>query len=81
MDANVALPPSKLSLLKAAWARGDRTGAIRIAAKFQDLGEHKEAITRAWQAIQDPDFYRAIGKDPDALIAAGYAALKERYGL
>lgn len=77
----MALPPSKLSLLKAAWERGDRSGALRIAAKFQELGEHKEAITRAWAAIQDPDFYRAIGKDPEALIAAGYAAMKERYGL
>jgi len=73
--------PSKLSLLKEAWTRGDKSGALRIAAKFQELGEHKEAISRAWQAIQDPEFYRAIGKDPAALIEAGYAALKERYGL
>lgn len=54
--------------------------ALRIAAKFPILGAQKEAITRAWQALQRPDFYRAIGKDPAELIADGVRALQERYG-
>jgi hypothetical protein len=81
MACVLAMPPSKLSLVRAAAAAGDWREAIRIAAKFQQLGPHREAITRAWAAIQNPDFYRDIGQDPQALIDAGVAALQERYGL
>lgn len=77
----VCMPQSKLSRVKASAERGDWHEAIRLAAKFQQLGEHKEPITRAWQAIQSPEFYRSINQDPDALLAEGIAALKERYGL
>lgn len=72
---------TKLSKLKAALAAGDETGALRIAAKFPQLGEHKEAITRAWNAVQSPDLYRQMGRDPVALVAAGIAAIRERYKL
>jgi len=77
--ACLAMPPSELSLVRAAAAAGDWRVAIRIAAKFQQLGPHKEAVTRAWSAIQQPDFYRAIGQDPEELIDAGAAAVRERY--
>lgn len=72
---------TKLSKLKAAWAKGDNIGALRIAAKFPQLGSQKEAITRAWAAYQFPDFYRGIGQCPDALLKAGYDALAARYNL
>ncbi len=75
------MPETKLSKLKAAWASGDGIGSLRIAAKFQQLGEHKEAITRAWAAFQSPAFYRGIGQEPDALLAEGLVALAERYDL
>lgn len=58
---------------------GDWHGALRMAAGFGRLGEEKEPITRAWAAIQNPGFYRQIGKDPAALEAAGIAALKAKY--
>jgi hypothetical protein len=54
--------------------------AIRRAAKFQDLGEHRERILSAREAYERPDFQRQVGKDPDTLIADGIAALRERYG-
>ncbi len=72
---------SKLSRLKAAFAAGDHVSALRIAAKFPQLGTEKEPITRAWNAIQSPDFYRSIGNEPEALIAAGVDALRKRYSL
>ena len=72
---------TKLSLLRAAWARGDRRGALRIAVRFPRLDDAKVPIERAWQALQRPDFVREIGRDPDADTAAGYAALAARYGL
>jgi hypothetical protein len=72
---------TKLSKVVAAYSAGDITEAIRLAAKFPRLGEHKEAITRAWAAIQSPDFYREIGQEPAELIAAGASALAARYQL
>jgi hypothetical protein len=53
--------------------------AISIASKFPRLGCEKERITRAQSAINNPGFYRQIGKDPANVIDDGKAALKERY--
>lgn len=72
---------TKLSKLKAAYAAGDATGALRIAAKFPQLGDEKDAILRAWNCIQSPDFYREMGFDLDATVAAGIEALKGKYKL
>lgn len=72
---------SKLSQLRAAYESGDAIGALRIAAKFADLGEHREAITRAWAAHTSPAMYREMGRDPEAAIAAGIIALRARYAL
>ena len=74
-------PETKLSKLEAAAARGDWPGALRIAAKFADLGEQRAEITRAHECITRPDFYRQLGRDPDVCLEAGIAALKERYDL
>jgi hypothetical protein len=72
---------TKISKLKAAAASGDWTLALRIAARFHDLGEHAAAIIRAHEAGLNPRFYRSIGKDPEALIRSGIDALKSRYRL
>lgn len=72
---------SKLSKVKAALADGNEREAVRIAAKFRELGEHKAAITRGWAAIQSPAFYESIGESPAALFAAAVAAIRARYGL
>lgn len=72
---------TKISQLKTAAAKGDWTTALRIAARFPQLGEHGPRIVRAHEAGHNARFYRQLGKDPEALIADGVAALKERYGL
>jgi hypothetical protein len=72
---------TKLSKLKACMAAGDTIGALRIAAKFPNLGEHKEVITRAWAAHKNPDTYAAMGQDPALLVASGIKAIRERYGI
>jgi hypothetical protein len=61
-------------------ASGNDVRAMRIASKWFDLGKHKEAITRGWAAHTNSAFYKQIGKDPESLLLAGIAALKQRIG-
>ena len=72
---------TKLALLKEAAAAGDWGKALSIAAKFPQLGEHKRAIVTAHECNIHPGFYRQLGKDTDALVQAGIAALRERYSI
>lgn len=74
------LPETKLSQLRAAYTDGRMKTALRIAAKFPNLGVHAERIQRGWAALTRPGFYVELGCDPDALVADGLAAIKERYG-
>jgi plasmid stabilization system protein ParE len=70
---------TKLSKLRAAMETDDWATALRIAAKFPRLGEHREAITRAWAAITHRLTYEQMGHNVDSLISTGVAALKARY--
>ena len=70
---------TKLSQLMVMIEAGDWLAAIKFAAKFPDLGSERDAILRAKDAIHNPDFYRQIKKDPDALIEAGRSALIRKY--
>jgi hypothetical protein len=53
--------------------------ALKIAAKFRHLGEHKATIERAWAAYSNPRFYQEMGQNPDELIRLGQVALMELY--
>lgn len=70
---------TKLSKLKEYVSLGNNRAALKLAAGWEQLGEHKEAIERGWAAMQNPDFYRQIGKDPNELIKLGMEAIRERY--
>lgn len=72
---------TKLSQIRAAVAANDWRKALAIAARFPQLGQHKAAIVTAHECLAHPGFYRQLGKDEAALIDAGKAALRERYGL
>jgi hypothetical protein len=71
---------TKLSQVQAFMAAGDYQAAILMAAKFGELGAQRGAILSAREAYLRPAFQKQIGKDPAALIAAGVAALNERFG-
>jgi hypothetical protein len=58
---------------------GDERKALKIAAAFPSLGEYREVITRGWEACVRPEMYRQMGRDVDALVAAGVAAVRRRY--
>lgn len=74
-------PASKLSLLQAAAAAGDWPEAIRIAAKFQRLGDARAAVLDGHMALTRPDWCRQLRKDPAKLIEAAKAALVQQYSL
>lgn len=77
----MALPATKLSGVQAAMRAGDWPRALALAARFPQLGDERAAILDGHGAATNPRFARQLGKDPDALIAAGAAALLARYPL
>ena len=72
---------TKLSQLKDAYYAGNTAKAIRIAAKFPDLGAHRNAILDANIAITNPRWTLNMKRDVDQTISAGIDALRIRYSL
>lgn len=70
---------TKLAKIRQAMRDGDWHLALRLAARYRRLGEHKEAIKRAADALNRPSFYEQLGYDLKQLEAEGIAALKARY--
>lgn len=70
---------TKLDGVRAAMIAGDWPRALSLAARFPDLGPHRAAILDGHTACQNPRFCRQIGKEPEALVQAGTAALTARY--
>lgn len=75
----MSTPPKKIDQLSALMQSGDWHAAIKFAAKFPRLDKHRDAILSASSALLSPDFYSSMGRDVDAIVAAGVAALKDRY--
>ena len=69
----------KIDILRDHSRAGNWHAALRLAASWPQLGEHKVAIQQGWAALSNGRFYREIGKDPAAMVAAGQAALVARY--
>lgn len=72
---------TKLKKLKDFWAAGDYRAALKLAASWPRLGDHKAAIERGWAACTHADLYRQMGKDPRVLYGEGLAAVADRYEL
>ena len=72
---------TKLDALKKHVAQGDMRASILLTAKFQQLGDARNAILSAREAYLRPDFQKQLGRDPQALIDAGVAALRGRYNV
>ena len=70
---------TKTSQLLAMIANEQWVDAIKFAAKFPTLGKQSSDITRAKEAINNPDFYRQMNKDIDELIEIGITAIRERF--
>jgi len=72
---------SKCSKIREAWARGDRTGALRIAARFFDRSVDTQIFKRGMDAHNHPDFYRQLRQDPDQIMADALQLLARKFNL
>jgi hypothetical protein len=70
---------TKLSIVREHMTAGRWQEAIRLAARFQQLGDQRGAILDAHAAYTNPRFMSQLGKDIDALKAAGHSALRRRF--
>jgi len=70
---------TKLAKLREAWAKGDKIGALRIASRFHDRSAEPLAFQRGWNAHQNADFYRQLGKNPEEIICTALAALAGKF--
>jgi hypothetical protein len=71
----------KSDQIRAAWATGDRIGALRIAARFFDRSSDTKTFKRGIDAYNNPSFYRQLGKDPEQLMAAALELLAKKFSL
>jgi hypothetical protein len=69
---------TKTDQIRAAWAAGDRIGALRIGARFFDRSADTITFQRGMDARNNPDFYRQIGKEPDQILQNALEALATR---
>jgi len=72
---------SKLDQIRSAWESGDKIAALRIASRFFDRSPETKAFKRGWDAHQNPDFFRQIGKDPAAITAEAISVMATKFGL
>lgn len=67
-------PKDKKTLIQEAVAKEDWIQALRLASKGQN-----KVLKQAWEALQRPEFFRSLKKDPETLVQAGITLIKERY--
>lgn len=72
---------SKASQLRKLMAQGEWHKAIRMAAKFPDLGDERSFILDANLAITNPRWCLGLNQDIPQVIALGVAALIRRYSV
>jgi hypothetical protein len=72
---------SKTDRIRAAWAVGDRVGALRIAARFFDRSADTKLFKCGMDAHTHPDFYRQLGKEPEQITHDALETLAKRFGL
>ena len=71
--------PRKIDILHGYMENGDWGKALKLAASWPRLGKEKDVIQKGWAAYSNPDFYKQMNYDSNALVNEGIAALKQRY--
>ena len=72
----------KTDIVKEAVAAGDFKKALRTAKSFRInvSAEQRDAMTRAYECILYPDFYRQIGTNVQEAIDKGVRVVTALYG-
>jgi hypothetical protein len=73
------MTPTKTQRLVRLMQAGDWNRALSLANTFRMLGAHRDTIRLAHECRVWPRFYRSLGRDPEAAVAAGIAALQQLY--
>lgn len=75
------MPPreTKSAIIRRHMTAGEWRKAIAAAARLPQLGTHRSVILDAHNAYVRPEWVRQMGRDADALIAAGIAALQDKF--
>lgn len=72
----------KSDIVRSAVSCKDWKKALRIAKDFR-IGitpDQRDLMTRAYECMVRPDFYRMIGKDPESEIKKGVEVVSQIYG-
>ena len=76
------MKPKKTDKVRAAVAGGNWKEALRIAKDFRInvSAKQREEMSRAYECLVHPDFYRQIGTDIARAVAQGVEVVKALYG-
>ena len=76
------MKPKKTDKVREAIANGNWKEALRIAKDFRInvTKEQRSDMTRAYECIVHPNFYRELGTNIDEAIAKGQRVLETLYG-
>ena len=74
--------PKKTDIVREAVAAGEMKKALRIAKGFRIniTAEQRDAMSRAYECMVHPDFYRQIGTDIPTAIEKGICVVTALYG-
>jgi hypothetical protein len=71
---------SKTAMIREALGTGNQIAALRLAAHFHDHSTATKTYKRGFDALNNPRFYRQIGRDPECITAAAIALLIRKFG-
>lgn len=76
-------PPrvSKIAQARQAFSYGDYRVALRIVSGFRSNITQAEArvFKSGYEALVHPGFYKQLGRDPGAMVAAAVALFRSKY--
>jgi hypothetical protein len=81
MKVYINIMKKKIDILRELIDSSEWQKAIALAAKFQRLGNHKDAILRAHTAYTNPRFLAQIGRDIEECKQLGINALLVAYAV
>ena len=73
---------NKTNMVRAAVSKGNWMTALRLAKDFRInvSAKQREEMSRAYECMMYPDFYRQLGTDIAGAVAKGIAVVEALYG-